>query len=423
MNLTFQPYGLIMALALLATTYLVAFVLSKDHKSEASLVWDGLWFVFVPGLAGARLYHVIDYWSYYQENLDQVVAVWRGGLGIFGAILGGLAGLIFFAHLKKLAKPQLFRLLDSVAMSLPLGQAIGRWGNFVNQELFGPPTDLPWGVFISVENRPIEFVQFSHFHPLFLYESLLSFALLLFGLLLWRRGLGGKGWQLGGLRFLGLYPFGYGLIRFLLEFARLESWQLAGVATAQIVSVAMMLIGLVLLLGKAQKLGLVATAFALVFLGGCSRSSVEPVVSFQVTSIKEREIIALELSDNKLDVELVNTPAKTQLGLSYREEIGSDGMLFDLDRESVPSFWMKGMKFGLDFVWIGECQSVDDKVPEFKLECRVLDLTERVPAPADPDNTTSLKTYSPTKPIRFVLEAPLGTVEQLGINLGDVVKI
>jgi phosphatidylglycerol:prolipoprotein diacylglycerol transferase len=156
------------------------------------------------------------------------VAVWHGGLGIFGGILGGGVGLWIYTRKKDI----FLKMLDLVAFGLPIGQAIGRWGNFFNQELYGKPTSLPWGIYIRPENRLLSVIEYERFQPLFLYESL--WCLGVFGALHWlvkdkvvKLGKGGV-----FIFYLGLY----GLGRFFLEFLRIESWKIYGVNVAQAIS-------------------------------------------------------------------------------------------------------------------------------------------------------------------------------------------
>jgi prolipoprotein diacylglyceryl transferase len=122
------------------------------------------------GVIGARLYHVVTSWSEVPDPKWQgVFEIWRGGLGIWGGILGGvLAGAIVVHR----SGNSIYRFMDAAAPGLLLAQAIGRWGNYFNQELFGKPTNLPWGLEIDVQNRPAQYVGSATFHPMFLYESL-----------------------------------------------------------------------------------------------------------------------------------------------------------------------------------------------------------------------------------------------------------
>ncbi len=175
------------------------------------------------GIVGARLYHVIDKWDFYSQN--PVLIFGGAGLGIFGAVIGGAIGLLIYTRWKKLST---LRWLDIVAPGIILAQAIGRWGNFFNQELYGYPTDLPWGIYIDPAHRLPGYEAFSHFHPLFLYESLwnlLGFSLLmLLGRKLKHRLLDGD--------IFFFYLIYYGVGRFSLEGFKIDVWTVAGVPTA-----------------------------------------------------------------------------------------------------------------------------------------------------------------------------------------------
>lgn len=206
---------------------------------EPKYIWDGLTWAIIPGLIGARIYHILTpspasglTTQYYLENPLQMLAIWNGGLGIYGGIVGGIIGIWLYARRHK---QPLVRWLDLIAPSMAIGQAIGRWGNFVNQELYGAPSDLPWAIYIAPENRLQGYLEFERFHPLFLYESLwmLGTALILIGL---ARRLSAQGRH--GTIVL-LYIISYAVIRFLLDFLRLDSHGIQGIpalTTAQIVS-------------------------------------------------------------------------------------------------------------------------------------------------------------------------------------------
>jgi len=130
--------------------------------------------VIPAGVIGARLYHVITDFDRFRGDYIEVLYIWKGGLGIWGAVaLGTLVG-VWIARREGYEVPTL---LDSVAPALPLAQAIGRFGNWFNQELFGEPTDLPWGLKIDANQRPDEYLDVATFHPTFLYESLWNLVL------------------------------------------------------------------------------------------------------------------------------------------------------------------------------------------------------------------------------------------------------
>ncbi len=195
-------------------------------------------------LVGARLYHVIDQWGFYSANPGQIFALRSGGIGIFGAIIGAAFAVVAYtwwinrAARRRGRQPMsALRWLDIGAPAFLLGQAIGRWGNFFNQELFGPPTDLPWGIPIELAYRPIQYYESTHFHPLFLYESLLS--LLGVAVLLWVGRRFALRLRQGDI--LLLYLVWYSLERSALEFLRIDNWTIGPIATAQLVALVLVL--------------------------------------------------------------------------------------------------------------------------------------------------------------------------------------
>lgn len=211
---------------------------------DADHVWSALQWCLVLGIVGARLYHVISSpqgtgvgLRYYLQNPLEVLAVWKGGLGIFGAVIGGLLGLYLYARRNGL---RFWRWADFAAPGLALGQAIGRWGNYVNQELYGYPTDLPWGIYIDPAHRLPGFEAYDRFHPTFLYESLWN--LLVFAALLWiGRRLAGRLMEGDLVLLYGvLYPVG----RILVETQRPDAWLVAGVPAAQLVAVVVIALSL-----------------------------------------------------------------------------------------------------------------------------------------------------------------------------------
>jgi prolipoprotein diacylglyceryl transferase len=134
---------------------------------------DALFFVVPLGFIGARIYHVITDYDLYDGDphsfFPGIFEVWNGGLGIYGAVIGGFLGLLIFARLRGISA---WAFADAAAPGLILAQAIGRFGNYFNQELFGRPSDLPWAIEIAPENRPPPFTDVASFHPTFLYESI-----------------------------------------------------------------------------------------------------------------------------------------------------------------------------------------------------------------------------------------------------------
>jgi phosphatidylglycerol:prolipoprotein diacylglycerol transferase len=228
-------YGIIIMLGVVAAAWL-ATKEAERRGLDPEIVWDGLIWVIIAGVIGARLWHIFTPTPsdvegglttlYYLTHPLDALNIRRGGLGVPGAVIGGALAVFILTRRKKL---DVAVWLDVVAPGLALAQAIGRWGNFVNQELYGPPTDLPWGIFIQEQNRLPEYRDYTHFHPLFLYESLwnlMNMAILLF---VGRRF---KDKLIPGDIVL-LYAIIYPLGRFLLEFIRLDSAQIAGINANQ----------------------------------------------------------------------------------------------------------------------------------------------------------------------------------------------
>ena len=161
-------YGLIIVLGIILSLTLIL-SLAKKFKIDTEKIWDLSFYLVLFGIIGARIYEIFLEFPYYSQHPLQIIKIWEGGLAIHGAIIAGALTLYLFVKKNNLNFWQLGAL---VVPGLALGQAIGRWGNWFNQELFGKPTNLPWGIPIALENRPEEYLNYSFFQPTFLYESL-----------------------------------------------------------------------------------------------------------------------------------------------------------------------------------------------------------------------------------------------------------
>jgi phosphatidylglycerol---prolipoprotein diacylglyceryl transferase len=162
-------HGLLIALGIAVGTWLTGRELAR-RGYDGALALGSLFFVVPLGVVGGRLYHVAtEYHRYTRNPYPKVLEAHEGGLGIYGAVAGGFLGLLLFSWYRGIS-PLAFA--DAAAPGLALGQAIGRWGNYFNQELFGQPSDLPWAIRIAPMNRPTEFADATSFHPTFLYEAL-----------------------------------------------------------------------------------------------------------------------------------------------------------------------------------------------------------------------------------------------------------
>lgn len=229
LQLTVRWYGVLIASAMALGLWLAAREARRRGESPDDLLRAGE-VALIAGLVGARLYYVLFNLDYYQtQPWWRVFAVWEGGLAIHGGLLGGLLAGGAYVWSRNLP---VGTYLDIVAPYLALGQAIGRWGNFFNEEAFGRPTDLPWKLYISEPHRPVPYLDQAYFHPTFLYESLWDLGVclvLLFGL---RRR-----WQHAPgalfLAYLGLYSVG----RFWIEGLRTDSLMLGSLRVAQLASV------------------------------------------------------------------------------------------------------------------------------------------------------------------------------------------
>jgi phosphatidylglycerol---prolipoprotein diacylglyceryl transferase len=208
-----RAYGLMIALGVIAAVWMFGRRLEArgvGTRDDASAI--ALWAVGA-GVVGARLYHVITDWHRFSDDLSSIPAIWEGGLGIPGGLLLGVAVGVYVARRRGLSPAVA---ATCAAPGIALAQAIGRWGNWFNQELFGKPTDLPWALEVDPQYVPPGYPVGTTFHPTFLYESLWCLGLCL--VLLWidRR------WNPAPGRLMGMYVVGYGVGRFWIEGLRID---------------------------------------------------------------------------------------------------------------------------------------------------------------------------------------------------------
>jgi phosphatidylglycerol:prolipoprotein diacylglycerol transferase len=227
--LSIRWYGILMACAIGLGFWLAHREARAEKLPADDLLRVAQWAV-IAGLVGARLYEVIFNWGYYGSHPSKIIAVWEGGLAIHGGLIAGpLVGI----YLARRWHVPILRGLDVAAPSIVIGQAIGRWGNFFNEEAFGRPTDVPWKLYISPPHRPPAFAGDDFFHPTFLYESLWDLGVFLVLVLALRPLLRDRP---GALFFcyVGLYSVG----RFAIESLRLDSFWLDGFRVPQLASIA-----------------------------------------------------------------------------------------------------------------------------------------------------------------------------------------
>ena len=226
-------YGLTMTAAIFIGTLVASNYITR-HGRDGSTIWDMLFWILIPAIIGARLYFVFIQSSRGPDGLQgylahplQILAVWNGGIHIYGAFIFGGIALLLYLRTHKLPLPLYF---DAIGLGVLIGQAIGRLGNFINQELYGPPTTLPWGLRIDAQHRIPPYNDMSQypdsvrFQPLFLYEMLWDG--IGFFLLLWISRRFEKQLRAGDLFLLFLIwsPLG----RFFIEFFRTDSWFFPG---------------------------------------------------------------------------------------------------------------------------------------------------------------------------------------------------
>lgn len=228
-------YGVIIMFGAVLAAWL-ATVEAKRRGYNTDVVWDVMPWLLIAGIIGARIWHILTppasmvemgiTTKYYLTHPLDAINIRAGGLGIPGAVMGGALALWLYTRKKKLSFASW---VDIIAPGLALAQAVGRWGNFINQELYGAPTDLPWAIFIEPSRRLAEYINVAYYHPMFLYESLWNLlnmaVLLILGRKLKEKLFRGDIF----LIYLVIYPLG----RFLLEFIRLDPSNVGGINANQ----------------------------------------------------------------------------------------------------------------------------------------------------------------------------------------------
>lgn len=229
-------YGIIIVLAV-AVGLVIALQSAKKKQVNTDHIYNLLFWLIIFGIIGGRLAHVVGDWSFYKSNLVNIFKVWEGGLAFYGVLSAGLITTFVYSRYRKIS---FWLLTDIMVVSLPLMQAIGRWGNYFNQELYGRPTDSPWGIPIESVNRVAGFEQYGFFHPLVLYDSILMLFVFFLLLYLFRSA----SLPIGRLSLI--YFFLFAIIRFCMDFLRIGMPELGPLLVTQWLSIILSILAVVI---------------------------------------------------------------------------------------------------------------------------------------------------------------------------------
>lgn len=408
-GITFHLYGFILGVAMMSAIFF-AEQIAKREKISNSDFWNAIWIILVSGFIGARLYHVLTDLGVYWANPWRVFQVWLGGLSIIGGVIGAAIGTYIWT--RKTQQKNFWVWSDLSVLALPVGQVIGRLGNWVNQELYGLPTKLPWGIPIDAVNRTAAYKQFMYFHPLFAYEMIGVTGIFA---LLWHLYL--RGWKLGQGKLFGVYILGYSWLRICLDFVRIgvPRIQPFGLGINQCVLIIIAICVASWLLKTKEKILVFLAVFvaSLIFCAIIFSMNQEISLSSstlavpQVSPRANQKLRVIQVNGKDFTVELAETPAEISRGLSGRSEIGADGMLFIFPQAMETAFWMKEMKFNIDIIWI--------------YQNAIVGVEENTPAPRTPFE--SLPTYPSPQKVDAVLEVPAGEMSRQGWKIGTPVLI
>lgn len=237
-NISINWYGLILVTAIVVAGGLARKKLAKDGIINHRQFEDLFFYAVIFGLLGARIGHVLFEFEYYRLNPQEIIKIWRGGISLYGSLLGGALAVWWWCKKYKIS---FLKISDRILPFFALAQGIGRFGNYFNQELFGRPTDSWFGIYIAPVNRPAIFYSQNTFQPTFFYESLLNIFLFIVLLIVSRKKL-----STGVMTYL--YIMGYTFIRFFMEFIRIDDTaMLYGLRVPQILSLVFFLLALYLL--------------------------------------------------------------------------------------------------------------------------------------------------------------------------------
>ena len=234
-------YSVIILIAILLGSYIFFKKAKKEKVYDENFYTNLVFYGIIIGIIGARIYYVLFNLDYYLSNPFQILAVWNGGLAIHGGIL---AGLIWFIYYSKKHKKNIFKILDMAAPALILGQAIGRWGNFFNQEAYGKLVSKEYLQTLPIPNFIVEGMNINgkYYHPTFLYESVLDFIGFIILTIL------GKKKNLKNGQIFGTYLIWYSICRFFIEILRTDSLMFGNIKAAMLVSLLLFILGILIMI-------------------------------------------------------------------------------------------------------------------------------------------------------------------------------
>jgi phosphatidylglycerol:prolipoprotein diacylglycerol transferase len=237
--LSFHWYGFLLVISILIGLFLTI-NLAKKKNIKSEKIFDLSIYLIFFGFIGARVYHILSEINYYTKSPLEIFYIWQGGLGIFGAFIAGIIVIYIFSLKNKIP---FLTLIDLIIPSFVLGEAIGRWGNWFNQENFGKPTNSFFGIPIEWKFRPLEYLSNEYFHPTFLYQSLYNFLLFVFLIFLIKK----KEKFIGTGKIFAFYLIFYSLGRFFIEFIRINYQPIIlGLRLAQFICLIMFISGIFL---------------------------------------------------------------------------------------------------------------------------------------------------------------------------------
>lgn len=243
--LKLNAYGLMIAFGVILAVRIAGRGLERRNAGTVDDFSAVAMWAVPAGVVGARIYHVVTDWDRFADNLGDIVKVWQGGLGIWGGIALGVPVGMWAAHRRGL---NVAVVVTVAAPAIAAAQAVGRWGNWFNQELFGKPTDLPWALRVG-ESKTVAagFAPGTTFHPTFLYESIWCALLCVVLLLVNRRG------SLKPGRVFWLYAAGYTAMRFFVEGLRIDrAHEAGGLRLNQWVSIVVFAVSVVIFVAQVR---------------------------------------------------------------------------------------------------------------------------------------------------------------------------